>query len=99
MGHPCYVEAENLATLLTLVAWKVGTMPNKQDDLAKEISKQCEGAKQFLLAAYSKMCEVPCDLLTLWTYHSSLFFFLVCVFLMEVIVNLQCCISFWCTAK
>ena len=75
--------------------WKVGTVPNELGDLAKEISKQSvEGANRFLCAAYSKMCEVPCDLLTLWTYHSSRFFF----FLIEVIFDLQS-VRFWCTAK
>lgn len=60
-GDPSYIKAGNLATLLPLVVWKVGDVPNELCSLDTEISKQnVESANRFLLAACSKTRAESC---------------------------------------
>lgn len=58
----CYRKLEDKGSLLcsgrefsSTITCKVGSVPNKPRDLAKEISRQCLNAACFLSAAYIKL--------------------------------------------
>lgn len=55
-GDSCYIRAESLMELCSVVMWKVELKTDELGYLGEEISKQIvEGQAWFLLSAYSKV--------------------------------------------